>query len=510
MIEINNNVHAICLDKYSLIDLQRLVEECPRLELTNNVKDKITAGANFVLEKAAEDLHIYGVNTGFGSLCETRIEASEMETLQHNHVLSHAVGVGEIVPERISRLTLVIKLLTFRSGRTGISLPCVEKFLDLWNNNIIPAIPKKGSVGASGDLAPLAHMGLPVLGLGKVHYKGDIVEAKTAMDAEGLKPNILQPKEGLAITNGVQYINANAVDSLLDFRELICSLDVIASLSAQGFSTSRTFYQQAYQETSFHEERDVVGANLRRLLEGSNHYELPTCNKSMQDPYSFRCIPQVHAAIRQTYRFAEEIIEKECNSVSDNPLFFPELNKILFGGALHGESTAMFLDYSAIAASELANISERRTWQLQSGARGLPDFLVKHSGLNSGMMITQYTSAALVNENKVFAIPASIDTIATCQMQEDHVSMGGTSAYKLRSILDNCAYVLGIELLNAAQAVDMNHGLKMSAMTQPIHKEFRERVPTLENDRILSVDIETSRDYVLEKKRSWSNELGIQ
>lgn len=510
MIKIVDNTHAIGLGRYSLVDLQRLVEECPLLELAPEVVTKIESGASFVAEKAAEDRYIYGVNTGFGSLCETRVEATEMEALQYNHVLSHAVGIGEIVSERISRLTLFVKFLTFRSGRTGITLQCVQKFLDLWNHGIVPATPKKGTVGASGDLAPLAHLGLPVLGLGKVHYRGEVMDASVAMDAEGIKPITLKPKEGLAITNGVQYINANAVDSLLDFRELICSADVIASLSAQGFSTSRTFYQKAYQDTSLHAERGVVAANLRLLLEGSNHYELSTCNKSMQDPYSFRCIPQVHAAIRQTYRFAEEIIEKECNSVSDNPLFFPEIDEILFGGALHGESTAMSLDFMAIAASELANISERRTWQLQSGTRGLPDFLVKHSGLNSGMMITQYTSAALVNENKVYATPASVDTIATCQMQEDHVSMGGTSAYKLRTILDNCAYVLGIELLNAAQAIDMNQSLKLSKKTRIIHEAFREHVLTLENDRVLSVDMETARNFVLEHKRAWANDLGLE
>ena len=510
MIEIKEGTHAIGLDYYSLTDLGRLAEEKPKLTLSSDVVEKIEAGSNFVAKKAAEDRYIYGVNTGFGSLCETRVEAGEMKTLQFNHVTSHAVGVGEIVPERISRLTFLVKLLTFRSGRTGISLACVQKFLDFWNRGIIPAIPKKGSVGASGDLAPLAHMGLPVLGLGQVHYKGELIDAQTALKAEDISPIELGPKEGLAITNGVQYINANAVDCLLDLRELIVGGDVVASLSIQGFSASRTFYQKAYQDTSYHPERGTVAANLRLLLEGSNHFALDTCNKSMQDPYSFRCMPQVHAGIRQTYGFAADIVEKECNSVSDNPLFFPEIDEVLFGGALHGESTAMFLDYTAIAASELASISERRTWQLQSGTRGLPDFLVERPGLNSGLMITQYTSAALVNENKVFATPASVDTIATCQMQEDHVSMGATSAYKLRTILDNCAYVLAIELLNAAQAIDLNRDLKLSEKTASVHSAFRERVSKLESDRVLSTDIEIARNFILEQKGIWFNEFGLQ
>lgn len=504
-----NQTHDLSLRYYTIDDLHDLATNRPRLRLGTEAAEKIGAGARFVLEKAKEDVYIYGVNTGFGSLCETRVAAEEMERLQFNHVLSHACGVGEVMPEHISRLTMLVKLLTFRTGHTGISTETVERLLDLWNRGVIPAIPKKGTVGASGDLAPLAHMALPLLGLGKVYLRGELVEAARAMEEMGWAPLRLKPKEGLALTNGVQYINAIAADCVRRVGLLVKAADVVAALSAQGFSASRTFYHHLYHETSLHEDRRVVAANLRALLEGSNHFELPTCNRSKQDPYSFRCIPQVHGAIRQAYNFVRTTVEKECNGVSDNPLFFPEQDEILFGGNLHGESTALGLDFLAMATSELANISERRTYQLLSGQRGLPGFLVRSLGLNSGLMIAQYTSAALVNENKVLSTPASVDTIPTCQLQEDHVSMGGTSAYKLREVVENCQYVLAIELMTAAQAVDFNEGLRLSPRTRGVYEAFRERVSFLEDDRIMSDDIERARAFLLEHQGAWGETFNL-
>lgn len=501
--------HSLSLDFYRLSDLRDLISGPVFLRLAPEVEKKIQAGADFVQRKAQEDRFIYGVNTGFGSLCETRIGADEVEELQYNHVLSHACGVGELASERTVRLMIIIKLLTFRTGHTGISLPTVQRMVDFWNRGVIPAVPKKGTVGASGDLAPLAHLALPLLGLGKVHYQGELIDAADALADNGWEPIQLRAKEGLALTNGVQYINAVAAECLLEIEDLVRCADVIAALSIQAFSAARTFYQAPYHETSYHEERRQVAANLRHLLDGSNHADLPTCQKSKQDPYSFRCIPQVHGAIRQFVRFAIDTIEKEYNGVSDNPLFFPETDEILFGGNLHGESTALVLDSLAMAMSELANISERRTYQLLSGQRGLPSFLVKHPGLNSGFMIAQYTSAALVNENKVFSTPASVDTIPTCQLQEDHVSMGGTSAHKLGTILTNCEYILAIELLIAVQAIDFNAPLELSPVTREIHQALRERIPFLEKDRLMNVDLEAARAFFLEHRRSWSTSLGL-
>jgi histidine ammonia-lyase len=404
---------------------------------------------------------------------------------------------------------MLLKLLTFRNGHTGISLEPVSKLLDFWNHGVIPAIPKKGTVGASGDLAPLAHMALPLLGLGRVHQNGGFVEGGDALRTHGWEPIRLKPKEGLALTNGVQYINAIAVDTLLQILDLVKCADVLAALSAQAFSASETFYDPLYHQTSYHDERRAVSANLTKLLDGSNHAELPTCNQSKQDPYSYRCTPQVHGAVRQVVDFAKGVIERECNGTSDNPLFFPEQNQILFGGNLHGQSTAFMLDFLAMATSELANVSERRTYQLLSGQRGLPDFLVSRPGLNSGFMIAQYTSAALVNENKVLSTPASVDTIPTCQLQEDHVSMGGTAAYKLMTVVENCGYVMGIELLTAAQAVELNEGLRLSPVTRKIFDGFRQEVLFLEQDRVMADDIEKAHRFLLAHCREWATTLGL-
>lgn len=495
---------AITLGFYRLDDFRRLLGERPELRLDPEVAERIERGARFVQRKAQEDRYIYGVNTGFGSLCETRVANDRIEELQHNHVVSHACGVGDAAPDDVARLTLLIKLLTFRSGHTGVSRPTVERLIELWNQDLVPVIPQRGTVGASGDLAPLAHMALPLLGMGSVRRNGEIVPGDRLLSEMGWEPLRLLAKEGLALTNGVQYINAWAVHALLAIEELVRVADVVAALSVQGFSASRTFYHQLYHQTSHHRDRQVVAENLRRLLEGSNHHELPTCNRSQQDPYSFRCLPQVHAAVRQSVWHALGVIEDEVNGVSDNPLFFPEEDEILFGGNLHGESTAMVLDLLAMAVTELASISERRTYQLLSGTRGLPDFLVRTPGLNSGFMIPQYTSAALVNECKVLSSPACVDTIATCQLQEDHVSMGGTSAYKLARIVENCEYVLAIELLTAAQAVDLNQGLRLSPRTRDLHGVVRRHVPVLADDRVMSTDLEAARDLLRRSRREWS------
>ncbi|MEQ1501668.1 MAG: aromatic amino acid ammonia-lyase [Myxococcota bacterium] len=496
-------VHALGLQVYTLRALGALIDTRARIALSPEVRRCIADGAAFVARKCQEERYIYGVNTGFGSLCERRVEPDELELLQYNHVVSHACGVGEWVPERLSRLVVLIKLLTLRTGHTGIGVDTVEAMLELYNRDLVPAIPKRGTVGASGDLAPLAHLALPLLGLGHVHHDGRVVAAAEPLAAAGIRPIRLGPKEGLALTNGVQYINAIAVDCLLELRSLVGAADVVACLSLQAFSASRTFYQPLYQGTSLHVDRMTVAHNLCRLLEGSNHWTLPTANRSMQDPYSFRCLPQVHAAVRQVYHFALQTIEREINGVSDNPLFFPEQDQILFGGALHGESTAMAMDFLAIATCELASISERRTQQLLSGERGLPDFLVTKPGVNSGLMVAQYTSAALVNECKVLGSPASVDTIGTCQQQEDHVSMGGTSGYKLQQVLENCRTVLAIELLTAAQAVDLARGLELSPVTRDVHAAFRREVRFLDVDRVLADDINCATRFVATHAPQW-------
>lgn len=502
--------HAIGFQQYTLEEMIRLVRERPQLSLQPAVEARIRKGAEFVARKCAQDLHIYGVNSGFGALCETRIAPEEMERLQQNFLMSHAVGVGELISRELSLLTILVKLLTLRAGTPGVTLECAHRLIDFWNHDVVPAIPKKGTLGASGDLAPLAHMSLPLIGLGEVFFRGRLTPASEALRELGWKPLRLKPKEGLALTNGVQYINALGLHAVARIEEFVRSADVLAALSAQAFSTSETFYSELYQTTSLHPDRTTVARNLGRLMSGSNHFLLPTCNRSKQDPYSFRCIPQVHGAVRQVLRFAKEILERECNSVSDNPQFFADEDAILFGGALHGESTAIALDALAIGASELAQISERRTYQLLSGRRGLPDFLVSRPGLNSGLMVAQYTSAAMVNENKVLCTPASVDTIPSCQLQEDHVSMGGTCAYKLEQIADNSEYVYAIELMTAAQAIDLNPALKLSPLTRQIHEEYRCVVPFLSEDRVLKEDIDASRSHFLAQQSRWAARLELR
>lgn len=496
----------ITLEPMHLGELGALARDRRPLTLAPEVVARISAGAAYVQQQVSRGRLIYGVTTGFGALAETPVPIEKAAELQRRHVVSHACGVGPFAPVEIARLALLIKLLTFRSGHTGITVATVERLVELWNADLIPAIPLQGTVGASGDLAPLAHMALPLLGLGHVHVGDRVVPAGEALG--GRPPRVLEAKEGLALTNGVQFISAIAAHCVLACTHLVRAADAIAALSMQAFSAASDLAAARYHETSPHLERRTVAANLRALLAGGNHATLPTAVASRQDPYSFRCIPQVHGAVRQTLGFANKVVEDEVNGVSDNPLFFPEEDLVLCGGNLHGESIAMALDFLAIAASELANISERRTYQLLAGRRGLPDFLVPEAGLNSGLMVVQYTAAALVNHNKVLCTPASVDSIPTCQLQEDHVSMGGTSGIKLLTILENCTRVLGIELLVAAQATAFTPGLVLSAQGAGLLRAFRERVPELTEDRVLAGDLEAAFRFVSADLHPFTEALG--
>ncbi len=497
------SAHRIGAGRYTIEDVAGLVATRPHLDLEDGMRAAIARGSAYVAAKAAEDIHIYGVNAGFGALCETRVPAQSMHVLQQNLILSHACGVGAFADEDTSRATMLLKLLTFRTGNTGISTAVVDRLLAFWNRGVIPATPRKGTVGASGDLAPLAHMALPLLGQGFVYLGGELREAGPVLAEMGLEPLDLGPKEGLALINGVQYITAAAVLSLARAARLVAAAEVAASVSLQAFCTSRTFFDALYHSVTEHRERRDVAAHLSSLAAGSNHWALPHANRSMQDPYSFRCLPQIHGAVRQALGFAASMVEAEINTVGDNPLFFPDEDAILFGGNLHGESTAMALDFAAIACAELGSAAERRAYQLLSGQRGLPNFLVRTPGLNSGFMIAQYTAAALVNESKVLATPSSVDTIMTSQLQEDHVSMGGTGALKLPTVLENCETIIAIELLLAAQAAELQDGLTLSPAGRAVVAGLRETVPHLENDRIVSNDIALTTAFVRRNADAW-------
>lgn len=465
------------------------------LRIASQVMDRIAQGHQFVLEIAQSDNLHYGINTGFGALCHNHIDPDQLSALQQNLLKSHACGVGEPVSEEVSRIVTLIKLLTFRTGNSGVSPSTVTRIVELWNHGVVGTIPRKGTVGASGDLAPLAHLFLPLIGLGDVWYRGAMHPAGPILAELGIAPLMLQPKDGLCLTNGVQYINALGALAAVRSSRLVALADICAAVSMQAFSAASTFIDPLVHQVSAHPERARVARHVTALTSGSNHAQLPHCNPAKEDPYSFRCLPQVHGAVRQVVTYLSEIIARECNSVSDNPLVFPEQKRILTCGNLHGQSTAFALDFGAIGISELASISERRTYQLLSGQNGLPAFLVAKPGVNSGFMVPQYTSAALVNENKVMATPASVDTIPTCHLQEDHVSMGGTSAYKFETVLENCETILAIELLTACQAIDMNPGLVLSEAGREIHQAFREVVPLLHNDAVMAELIERARKF---------------
>jgi histidine ammonia-lyase len=496
----DNNAFVISDKVYSLEEIFAAASGRRPLAVSGEVRRAIQDGHEFVGETAMSEKLAYGINTGFGSLCTTRIPREQLSELQHRHLLSHACGVGKIVPELISRLMIIIKLLTFRGGHSGISMATVDRMIELWNRGIIGAVPEKGTVGASGDLAPLAHLALPLVGLGQVWVDGRLQPAAEVLSESGLQPLVLGPKEGLCLTNGVQYINARATNEMIAARRLVKLADLCAAMSIQGFSAARSPFNHLVHTTTYHAERRQVAANLRWCTEGGDHYAQEFSNPAAEDPYSFRCAPQVHAAIRQTIDFATRVTQQECNSVSDNPLVFATEREILTAGNLHGESTAFAMDFSAIALSELSNISERRTYQLLSGQNGVPPFLTESAGLNSGFMIVQYTSASLVNENKCLATPASIDTIPTCHLQEDHVSMGGTSAYKLATISENCRTVLAIELLCACQAIDLNKRLRTSAVGRQVHQAFRKTVPYVKDDVLMSDLIRAAVDFVCQSR----------
>ncbi|MYM91841.1 histidine ammonia-lyase [Rugamonas sp. FT82W] len=492
----SNKTFVISDRHYSVQELFDAAAQATTLAVTDDVRRKIIAGHDYVKEVARSERIAYGVNTGFGSLCTTKVPQEQLSRLQHNHLLSHACGVGEIVPAQISRMVVLVKLLTFRGGHSGVGMEVVDRIMALWNRGVVGAIPRKGTVGASGDLAPLAHLALPLIGLGEVWADGHLRASAAVMEELGLAPLTLGPKEGLCLTNGVQYINSLGAHALVSARRLVKLADVCAAMSFQGFNAARSPFDPLVHTTTLHPERRQVAANLAFCTEGGDHYAQQHSNPAAEDPYSFRCSPQVHGAVRQTVDFAVGLIEKECNSVSDNPLVFADERQILTAGNLHGESTAFALDFSAIALSELSNISERRTYQLLSGQNGVPPFLIADAGVNSGFMVVQYTSAALVNENKVLSTPASIDTIPTCHLQEDHVSMGGTSAYKLATIIENCHTVLAIELLCAAQAIDLNPQLTLSPVARRLHTAFRKVVPYVAQDVLMHELIKNAEDFI--------------
>jgi histidine ammonia-lyase len=435
----------------------------------------------------------YGINTGFGSLCNVRVEADELSQLQENLVCSHACGMGDEVPEEIVRLMLLLKAHGLSRGYSGVRTEIVQRLVDLYNMGITPVVYELGSLGASGDLAPLAHLSLPILGKGKVRYKGQVREAADVLKECGLQPLPLAAKEGLALLNGTQFMSSYASWALMEAGRILDWADTIGALSADAFAAKDEPFKPPIHRVRAHKGQIKTAENILKLLQGSAIQALK--KEQVQDPYSFRCMPQVHGASRDVTGFAQYVVETEINSVTDNPIVFHDEDAIMSGGNFHGQPLALQLDFMAIAMSEIANISERRTYLLVSGQRGLPPFLAEDAGLNSGFMIAQYTAAAIVSQNKQLCTPASADSIVSSNGQEDHVSMGANAATKLRRVILNVKRVLAIELLTAAQALDFRSE-KSSAPLEALRQAFRKEVSYMQHDRILHDDMVAAEKFI--------------
>ena len=487
--------HTISNKHLTIEKVNEIVSKGLKLELSKESEAAIVKCRKF-LDSKMEDIGrpVYGVTTGFGSLCNITIPAEDLSQLQHNLVMSHACGTGETVRPEIVKLMLLLKVQSLSYGYSGVQLVTVQRLIDMFNNDVLPVVYQQGSLGASGDLAPLAHLCLPLIGMGEVYYKGSVRPSAEVWAELGWEPIKLQSKEGLALLNGTQFMSSNAVWSLIQAERLSDWADKIGAMSLEAFDGRiEPFYPQVH-EVRPHKGQIETAEHFRKLLEGSEIIKQKKVH--VQDPYSFRCIPQVHGASKDTIRYVKSVIETEINSATDNPTVFPDEDLIISAGNFHGQPIAIPMDMLTIALSELSNISERRIYKLISGQRGLPNFLVAKPGLNSGFMIPQYTAASIVSQSKGLCMPASADSIPSSQGQEDHVSMGANAATKLVRVVENTERVLAIELFNAAQALEFRRPLKSSWEIEKIFAHYRKVVPFIDDDRYMHPLIEKSIEFI--------------
>ncbi|MGB5981616.1 MAG: histidine ammonia-lyase [Nonlabens sp.] len=489
--------HIISTKNVSLSDLSEIIYHVKNLELSDDSKALIKQSRDYLDKNFGEkgSRTAYGINTGFGSLCDTRIEAEDLEDLQHNLIKSHACGTGNKVPQEIVKLMIFLKIQTLSYGYSGVSVKLVERLIYFYNHDIIPVVYEQGSLGASGDLAPLAHLALPIIGLGEVCYKGKFISAKELYELIDLNPLKLKSKEGLALINGTQFMLAYGIFNLLESYKATYWAHISAALAVDGFDASKSPFDSKLHLIRAHKGQLKSALMMEELLVDSEI--AANIKENVQDPYSFRCVPQVHGATFDTLHFVKRTFITEVNSVTDNPNIFSDSETIISGGNFHGQPLALALDFLAIAMSEIANISERRTFQLLSGKRGLPSFLAKKPGLHSGLMIVQYTAASIVSQNKQLATPASVDSIVSSNGQEDHVSMGANSATKCYKVLNNVITVLGIEMITAIEALEYREH-QTSSFLQNIITLFRAQVPKLEEDRVLHDDIIEAKRFITE------------
>ncbi len=492
-------IHYISTKHISLERLKEIIDGKYTLALSDEAVDAIVKCRKY-LDSKMEDINrpLYGITTGFGSLCNVTIPSDELSQLQYNLVVSHACGAGPTVRHKIVKLMLFLKAQSLSYGHSGAQLKTVQRLIDMFNEDILPVVYQQGSLGASGDLAPLAHLSLPLLGLGEVLYQGKIRQASEVWAEKGWEPIVLQSKEGLALLNGTQFMSAHAVWSLLKSMRLSRWADLIGAMSLDAYDGRIEPFLPLTHHLRPHKGQILTGERFCEILKGSELINRP--KEHVQDPYSFRCIPQVHGAVKDNILYVKSVIENEINSATDNPNIFPDEDMVISAGNFHGEPIAIPMDALSIAMSELASISERRTYQLIHGLRGLPKYLVANPGLNSGFMIPQYTAASIVSQNKGLCWPASCDSIPSSQGQEDHVSMGSNSATKLVRIVDNVETVLAIELFNAAQALEFRRPARSSEPVERVFNDFRKVVPFLDNDSYMHPYIESAIQFIRQEQ----------
>lgn len=488
-------IHKISAEHLTIERIGEVVYNGYKLELSDDARNRIIRCREYLDEKIAKTTRpVYGVTTGFGSLCDVSVNPDQLAQLQINLMMSHACGVGDRVPNDIVKMMMLLKVQSLSYGYSGCKLDTVQRLVDFFNNDIYPVVYMQGSLGASGDLVPLAHMSLPIVGLGEVEYQGKVISGAEMLKIFGWEPIHLVSKEGLALLNGTQNMSAFAVWSLLQAQKLSDWSDKIAAMSLDAYHGLLSPFTKAVHVVRPHQGQLDTAARMMELLEGSEIAARP--KDYVQDPYSFRCIPQVHGAAKDTIAYVKSVIDTEINSATDNPTVCPDEDLIISAGNFHGEPIALPMDFLSIGLSELANISERRIYKLVSGTRGLPSFLVAKPGLNSGFMIAQYTAASVVSLNKSLATPSSIDSIPSSQGQEDHVSMGANAAIKLYKIVLNVERVLAIELFNAAQALEFRRPQKSSPVIEKLFDEYRKVVPFIVNDEVMYPHIQHSIEFL--------------
>ena len=488
-------VHYISSERLSFWRIEEILNNDYKVELSEEATKNIQDCRDYLDKKMENQKEpIYGISTGFGALCDVTISPDQLSQLQENLVISHACGQGDEVDTTIVKLMLLLKAHALSFGHSGVQVITVQRILDFFNNGITPVVFQQGSLGASGDLAPLAHLFLPLLGRGEVNYQGKKYSGAHILNKFNWKPIKLQSKEGLALLNGTQFMSSHGVAVLLKAFKLEQLSDIIAAISLDAFDGRIDPFMDEIQQIRPHNGQIETAENFRRILANS---ELQRRHKRhVQDPYSFRCIPQVHGASKDAINHVAKVVETEINSVTDNPTIFPDKDLIVSGGNFHGQPLALSFDYLGMALAELGSISERRVYRLISGWRNLPEFLVANPGLNSGFMIPQYAAASIVSQNKQLATPSSVDSIPSSNEQEDHVSMGGNGATKLVRIADNLERILAVELFNAAQALEFRRPTKSSPYIEKFVAEFRKLVDFIEEDKVIYQEMDKAVTFL--------------